>query len=137
MCRHDHSHIQADRRGAAQAFHGAFLQHAKQFHLKQKIQVADLIQENRPSLGDFKAALFLGKRTGEGAALVAKKLALNQVSRKRGNVDLYVRLVFAVAAFMQRIGDEFLACPCFSVDEDSRHCRRDQQYFLVHLKHAV
>ena len=68
--------LAADRR------HLALLQHAQQLGLQGEGHVADLVEEQRAAVGLAKLPGAVGDGAGEGAALVAEQLALEQ--RRRG-----------------------------------------------------
>ena len=59
----------------------AVLQHAQQLRLQLQREVADLVEEERPAVGQLEAAGVRGDRAGEGALLVAEELALDAASR--------------------------------------------------------
>src|ERR1700756_2760074 len=64
---------------APQAFELLFLQYAQQFRLQCRWNIAHLVQEEGTFVRKLKTSKLLGNRTSEGAFLVAKKLALQQV----------------------------------------------------------
>ena len=49
--------------------------------------LADLVEEERAAVGLLEEALLVAQRAGEGAALVAEQLALEQVLGQRAAVD--------------------------------------------------
>ena len=59
--------------------------------------VADLVEEDRAAVGHLEQAPLARARAGEGAALVAEQLALDQLGRDRRAVDLDERLVARAA----------------------------------------
>src|SRR5258706_3926015 len=83
----NHAHVRRERRVAADAIELAVGQHTQQARLQVRRHVADLVEEERAALGLLEAAPAHRLRTGEGAALVAEELALQQVLRDRGRVD--------------------------------------------------
>ena len=95
VCRRDHADIDADRRLSADAIELLLLQNAEQFRLHFQRDLPDLVEEDRPAVGQLESADALGDRAGEGPFLVAEKLALDQAGRKCGTVDLDQRLVAA------------------------------------------
>ena len=77
----DDAHV--DRAGlrAAHALELAVLQDAQQLGLQRDGQLADLVQEQRPPVGQLEAAELARQGAGEGALLVAEQLALDQARR--------------------------------------------------------
>src|SRR5262249_18390077 len=63
----------------ADALHHAVLQHAQQLRLERERGLADLVEEQRASVGELELAFALGDRAGERAARVAEQLALQQL----------------------------------------------------------
>ena len=61
----------------------ALLQRAQQLGLQLERQLADLVEEQRAAVRELEAARAALQRAGEGAALVAEELALDQ--RWRGS----------------------------------------------------
>ena len=77
---------------AADALERAVLQHAQELGLQRRIEIADLVEEQRALAGGLEAAGAPRGRAGERAALVAEELALDQRRRQRGQVDGHERL---------------------------------------------
>ena len=67
--------------------HLAALEHAQQLGLEVDRHVADLVEEERAAVRLAEAPGARRHRAGEGAALVAEELALEQLARDRGGVD--------------------------------------------------
>ena len=63
---------------------------------------------------------------GEGAALVAEHLALDEIARDRGAVHAHERLVAARAPVVDRGRDELLSRPRFAHHQHARIARRDR-----------
>src|SRR5438874_700569 len=80
-----HVHLHAD--AAADALERALLEHAQQLGLERRRDLADLVQQQRPAVGQLEAAAAHPVGAGEGALLVAEQLALQQVLRQGGAVD--------------------------------------------------
>ena len=70
-----------------------------------------------PPLASSKRPGLRADRAGEGAALVAEELALDQVLGDRRAVDLDERLVAARRVLVQRARDELLAGAALAGDE--------------------
>ena len=71
---------------AADALELVLLQHAQQLDLRLERQLPDFVQEDGAAVGQLEAALLLLHRAGEGAALVAEQLALDERGRQRAAV---------------------------------------------------
>ena len=82
--------------------------------------VADLVEEQRPAVGQLERAPLALTRAGEGAALVAEELALEQVSGIGRAVDGHERPVAAAGWLVDGRGDELLAGAALARDEDRR-----------------
>src|SRR3546814_20763088 len=85
MGRGDYAHIAALRMVAANALKHALLQYAQQLDLHRHAHVADLVEEKRATLGQFKPPLAGTDRTGERALLVAEHFALQDRMSTRLN----------------------------------------------------
>ena len=79
--------IGLDRLGAADPLEPLVLEHPQQLGLHAQRQVADLVEEERPAVGELEPAFFLPVGAGERPPLVAEQLALQQVLGKRRAVD--------------------------------------------------
>ena len=74
----DHAHVHLPRCRTPNGVEFALLQDAEQFRLKVEGQFTDLVEEDRPLVGERKPALsFLG-RPGIGAGFMSEELALDQ-----------------------------------------------------------
>src|SRR5207237_1371549 len=96
---------------------GAF-DRAKELRLERDIQIADLVDEERSSVGVLKEALVGGDSTGEGSALVPEEGRFEQVLRHRGAVEDDEGAAGARASFVQRFGQELLAGAGFAFDDE-------------------
>ena len=87
------------------------LEKAQEFNLERKRDFADFIQKQRAAVGDFKSALALGVRPGEGALLVAEEFAFQERLRDRAAIDGDERPVSASAPLVNGPRGHFLARP--------------------------
>ena len=115
--RGDDAHVDAQAARAADALELALLQHAQQLRLRLERQLADLVEEQRAAVGELEAAAALLDRAGEGALLVAEELALEQLARQRGAVELDERALAARALLVDRARDELLAGAGLALDQ--------------------
>ena len=111
--RGDDAHVDRSDVVAADALELALLQHAQQLDLQLRRQLADLVEEDRPAVGQLEPADAPGDRAGERALLVPEQLALDQARRQRGAVDLDQRLVLA-ARWPSGWRGRSAPCPCRS-----------------------
>jgi len=105
--------------GAARAHrrHLAALQRAQQLGLQLGGHVADLVEEERAARGLAEAPQPRLDGTGEGAALVAEQLALEQLARDRRRVDGHEGQRAAMARCVQGARDQLLAGAALAGDQ--------------------
>ena len=70
-------------------------EHAQELGLQRRVEIADLVEEERAAAGRLEAARAARGRAGERALLVAEELALDQRRRQRREVDGDERLARA------------------------------------------
>jgi hypothetical protein len=102
---------------AADALDLAGLDRAQELGLRLEREVADLVEEERAGVGELELALLRLHRAGERALLVAEELALDQVLRDRGAVELDERTLRAAAAEVDRARDQVLARSVLAGDQ--------------------
>jgi len=95
----------------------SLLDHAQQLRLRGKRQLADLVQEQRPTRGRLEGTLAEGVRASEGTALVSEQLVFDQVLRECRAVEGDERAVRARAEAVQLPGDELLSRATLPHDE--------------------
>src|SRR3954467_15887120 len=78
------------------------LDHTQQFCLHRGSQRADLIEHDGAIACEFQPSVLELRRAGEGAGLVAEKLALHQLVGQAGAVDLDERV------FRRKMGSEVM-----------------------------
>ena len=128
--RRDEPHVDPQRLGAADALELALLEAAQQLGLQREAHVADLVEEERPLVGELEAALLLGDGAGERPLLVAEELGLEQRLGDRRAVDLDQRLLGAGAVLVQQVGDQLLAGAALAGDQHGAARRRDLAHDL-------
>ena len=94
-----------------------FLQDAEQLRLRLEGELADLVEEDRPPIGELKPADSPGDGAGEGPLLMTEKLALDEPGGKCRAVELDQRLIPALAVGVDRPRDQFLARARLAADE--------------------
>ena len=107
--RSHHPHVELELSPAADPHHHPILQHPQQLGLHRQRQLADLIQKQCSAIGLLESARLGSHRAGEGAALVAEKLRLEQTLGDGRAIDFDKGLVGARAGMMDRAGKELLA----------------------------
>jgi hypothetical protein len=85
--RRDDAHVHLHGRGAADALERALLEDPQQLDLCLQRKVADLVEEERPPVGQLDATGLATRGAREGALLVSEQLALEQGVGQRRAVD--------------------------------------------------
>ena len=93
------------------------LERPEKLALEGQRELADLIQEQRPPVGQLDQARFRLDRAREGALLVTEQLALQKLFGQRGAVDGHERLGGALAVRMDGARHQLLARPGLAQDE--------------------
>ena len=96
----------------------AFLQHAQQLGLRIGVQVADLVEKERPAVGQLEFAAPHRRGAGERAFLVAEQFAFNQLTRNGGTVHLDERAFDKRTLLMDISREQLLARARFT---DQQH----------------
>src|SRR5579863_10221550 len=110
---------------AAKTLEFALLQDAQKLRLKLERDFSDLIEEDRPAMGQLKASYSLADRAREGAFFMAEKLALQQ---SRGNgcaIQFHEGIRFSRAEIVHGSSNQFLARARLAIDQHSGVGRRD------------
>ena len=84
----DDAHVGVLRAHLADALVAPLLQHAQQLALQLQRQLADLVEEQRAAVGGLEAPHAIARRARKRAAHVAEQLALRQLARDGGAVQL-------------------------------------------------
>jgi hypothetical protein len=79
-----------------------FLQHAEKVRLSLQADIADLIQEDRSSLGDLELPFLAVLGAGEGSFFVTEQLAFQQSFRQCAAVNYHQRMKLSGARMMDR-----------------------------------
>ena len=117
----DDARVHPPHRRRADAAEGPLLQERQQLRLRRQPEIADLVEEQRPAVGDLDQAQLALAGVGEGAALVAEQLALDQGLRDRGAVELDERAARPRRAVVQHARDRLLAGAALAGDQHHRH----------------
>ena len=119
--RRQHGHVDPLGVGAAQAADGMVLDDREQLALERRRQEPDLVEEHRAAVRGLDETDLGVARVGEGAALVAEKLRLEQGLGNGGAVHLHERTGATRPGSVDAPGEESLARPGLAQDQD---CRR-------------
>jgi hypothetical protein len=78
-----------DRRAlrAADALDVAAIEHAQQLRLKFECELADLVEDQRPTVRSLERASARGARAGERTGFVSEQLDLEEVAGNRAAID--------------------------------------------------
>ena len=128
----DHAHGNADGLLAAHAMKFAFLQHAQQFRLRGRVQVADFVQKQRASVGQFEFSAARRRGSGERAFFVAEQLALDQLRGNRRAVDFDERAGGERTFRVDVRGQQFLSRARFAVQQHARIAARGHGGLFQH-----
>jgi hypothetical protein len=104
---------------AAQALKLLRLQDSQQLGLEFQRDVPDLVEEKRALMRQLKASEALRQGPGEGAALVAKQLALQQPRWQGDTIHRDERVMAPPTLLMDGAGNELFACAGFPLQEHS------------------
>src|SRR5205807_1620635 len=87
------------------------LEHVQELALERRVQIPDLVEEDRAVVRRLELAQLELVGAGERPALVTKQLAFQELARDRGTVDLDEGAGLAHAELMDGPRDEVLAGP--------------------------
>src|SRR5262245_11742753 len=135
--RGEHAHVHAHLAAAADAHELPLLEHAQQLGLRQQVHVADLVEKNRPAVGQLELPLLPPDGSRESAALVSEQLALDEINRDGGAVDRDERRLPSWRIEMKGLGDQLLAHAALPHDENRAARRGDLEDLLPHPAHPL
>src|SRR5271169_4701568 len=95
----------------------ALLQHAQQIGLGLESDVTDLVQENRPTLGNFELAFLAVLSAGKRALLMTKEFAFEKRLGQSAAVNYDQRMKSSWAGVMDGARYQFLSGAALSGDE--------------------
>ena len=101
------------------------LEEAQQRDLTSRTQRLDLVEEERPAVGECDQTGLRRARVGVRAAGVPEQLVLDQVLGKRSAIDRHERPILAAARIVDGARGHFLAGAGLAFDEDRRVGFRD------------
>src|SRR5579864_5609163 len=92
----DNPDVNLDLAMSTQPVERLSIEDAQQLHLCLQLQFPDLVEEKRASIGKLEQARLRCVGAAERAFFVSEQLALHQVFRKRGAIDVNPRTAAAV-----------------------------------------
>src|SRR5215468_2280263 len=110
---------------AADVFDLAFLEHSQERDLNLRGQVANFVQENRPTIRGFKTPNPSLYRPGKGAFFVSEEFRSNQRRRDCGAIHRNKSSRGTARLLVDRSGYQFLSSACFAQDQNCGIGRRD------------
>ena len=116
----DDAHVDGRLVVAADPADDLLLDRPQELDLHGRRRLADLVEEERAAVGLLEEAALLAHRAGEGAALVAEELGLEQRLRQRAAVDRDELAVLADRGEVDRAGDQLLARAALARQQDRR-----------------
>src|SRR5262249_28685053 len=116
----------------ADAFQLLFLQYAEQLGLHRERHFADLIEEQRAAIRQFKAAGFVPERSRKSPFHVPEEFALEETFGNRAAIQLDQGTLASRALLVDGSRDQLLSRPAFSGDQDGSVGRRDELNLVHH-----
>ena len=111
------------------------LKHPQKLDLYGRRQLADLVEEERPSLREGETAGLVLLGVGEGAADVAEQLRLDEGVRDGAAVDRDEGFARARPEVVDRPRDELLSRAGLPFDQDGRVAPGDERQHVAHMPH--
>ena len=115
----------------------ARLNDAKELGLQRRAQLAELVDEQRPGVGQREDALAMLRRAGEGSLHVTEEMTLHQAFRNCRAVERDQGTIAAGTRVVDRARDQLLAGAALAVDADVHIADRhlvDARKNLGHLR---
>src|SRR5262249_46483899 len=112
------------------------LQDAQQLHLHVERDVADLVEEERPAVGQLETPGPVAYGPREGALHVSEKLALQERRRQGRAVDAHERLAGPRARLVEGAGEQLLARARLAAQEHGRGAGGDLADQLQEAPHG-
>ena len=132
----DHPHVDADAAVGTQALQALLLDHPQQLDLLGQRHALDLVEEQAAAVGVLDAPDALALRAGEGTALVAEQLALEDALRNRRAVEGDELAPGARAEVVQAARHQFLAAAGLAADQHVDRRAGQLQHLLTQLHHG-
>ena len=128
-----HPHIHLAGMAVAQHLVGLILQDPQQLHLAGELQIADLVEEDGSSVGQFETSDAIDIGIGEGSLLVAEHLAFEEALGESAQIDLDKRCLPAGAVGMNGFGNQLLTGSALARHQDRGLCGGHPCHGAQHL----
>ena len=133
----DDTHIHLNFVHAAKVHEFSVLEHAENLALRVQAHGANLVQEKRPAISDFKQA-FLGRNSaGECAFYVPEERGFKQVGRHGACINWNEGAVAARRMQVNSFGDELFAGPALTLQQHRGTAGGDLRYQIENLQHGL
>src|SRR6185312_4053777 len=113
-------HVGRDLARATQPTKALSLEHSEQLWLELRIQIANLVEKDTPTLGDVEEAWPKCVGAVRGSQLLPEELRVERRSRQRGAVDLHQWPLSSHTGPMDRFGDVAFPRSALAGDEHRR-----------------
>ena len=114
----ENSHIDAPRRGRADALEIPGFQDAQEFRLQVERDVGDFVQKQRAAVREFEPPNAVGTRIGEGTLHMPEQFAFKYALGESPSVYCHHGLCRTRGQSVQRPCHHFFACAMFSSDQN-------------------
>ncbi len=135
--RGDHAHVDAHILPSAQPRELAVLEHLQQLRLQWRPHLADLVEEHRAVVRELELARLVLDRPGEGAALEAEQLRLEQLGRQRRAIDFDEGPAASRRSGMNAARHQLLSGAALTTDEHGHVGVGDAVDELTHFSHLL
>src|SRR6185437_7920269 len=133
----DDSHVHGNFVFSAEPAYARIFEDAKEFRLCAHGHLTQLIEQQRPVLGQFEATGAPFQSSGESSFFMAEQLALHQRFGHCGAIDGHEWPIAARAEVMNSAGDKLFARTALARNENGGARRRhlaDQRKYLLHRR---
>ena len=135
--RGEDAHVHENCLGPADTLKGLLLEHAQQFHLGARREVADLVEEECALVRLLKTTDAPLVGAGERAAFVAEQFAFEKIFGDGGAIDGDEGRFGARAVLVDRAGNQFLARSRFALNEHRDGLGGDATDLFAHVLHRA
>src|SRR3989304_5433282 len=111
------SDVDLDRTAGAHLLVFSLLKHAQELRLQVQGKVADLVEEERPPVGQLKTPLARSYGAGDRAFFMAEQFRFEQRFRQRRAVDLDQRTARSWAGKVDGLGNQLFSRARFAADQ--------------------
>ena len=116
----DDPHVDLARAIVTHPLELALLQHPQELRLQLERHLSDLVEEQRPAVGELESSDAIAMSAGERAAHVAEELALEELAGNRGAVHPHERAIGATAPLVDRTREHLFPHAGLAANQDRR-----------------